>query len=125
MVVFLSLAEIMEDRSGRTFRDVVARVPIQEVLGFFHCPRRQTRMQDAEYFDYPALSAIVKELEQDPAFTFLDNGNPNQQRRARQFVGVLVKLVMQKCGWKTTGRKASVGPFSKKFRLAEVYQKAT
>jgi hypothetical protein len=64
----------------------------------------------AEHHDRPALAGVVRELEAQPAIDrFLGSQHPRRTKRLRQAVGVLVRIIMERRGWKKTGRKGSLG----------------
>lgn len=105
--------DFLEDRQGRTFADVVSgsQQPFKEVLAFFSNAERQQRMEDAEiHHDRPPLAGVVRELEaQDAIDQFLAAEHPRVTSRFRQAVGVVVRMIMERRGWKKTGRKGSLG----------------
>ena len=114
----MPLAEqFAEDDQGRRFADVMndTRISFIAILEFFDEPDRQRRMVEAERdHDRPALAGVVRELEARPDVSqfFLVNGR-HTTTRFRQAVGVVVKIVMRERGWRTTGRKGSLGVRSK------------
>jgi len=97
------------DRQGRTFADVKndQRINFAAVLGFFDDPDRQRRMVESEvHHDRPALAGVIKELEQQPDIRdFLEKEDAHTTVRFRQAVGVIVRIVMENQGWRTTGKK--------------------
>ena len=105
--------EFLEDRQGRTFADVLddSEQPFGDVLAFFDDAERQRRMEDAEtHHDRAALSGVVRELEAQPAIDqFLASKDPRRTKRLRQAVGVLVRIIMERRGWRKTGKKGSLG----------------
>lgn len=105
--------EFTTDRQGRTFADVLkdTRIPFVEVLQFFDNPDRQRRMVESElHHDRPALAGVIKEFEQQPDVRqFFENEDGHSTVRFHQAVGVIVRIVMEGHGWKTTGRKGSLG----------------
>jgi len=111
--VRISRNEFLEDRQGRTFADVLndPEQPFDEVLAFFDNGERQRRMEDAEtHHDRSALSGVVRELEGQPAIDqFLSSKDPRRTKRLRQAVGVVVRIIMERRGWKKTGKKGSLG----------------
>ena len=113
MKVTISRQEFLRDRQGRTFADVVnAPEPsFQAVLDFFNDEGRQRRMEESElHHDRPPLAGVVRELESQPAIdTFLATSPPSRAKRLRQAVGVTVRMVMERLGWKKTGKKGSLG----------------
>ncbi len=105
--------EFLDDRQGRTFADVLGdpEQPFAEVLAFFSDESRQQRMEESElHHDRAAMAGVVRELESVPAIDqFLSDIHAQQTQRFRQAIGVLVRIVMQRRGWKKTGRKGSLG----------------
>ncbi len=113
-VQLMSLAnDFSNDRQGRRFKDVLhdSRVNFKLVLDFFDNPNRQQRMIESElHHDRPPLAGVIKELEVQPDVNAFFRTNGSQTtRRFRQAVGVVVRIVMEQHGWKTTGRKGSLG----------------
>ena len=111
--VRISRKEFLEDRQGRTFADVLddPEQPFDDVLAFFDDAERQRRMEEAEiHHDRAALSGVVRELEAQPAIDrFLGSKDPRRTKRLRQAVGVVVRIIMERRGWKKTGKKGSLG----------------
>jgi hypothetical protein len=105
--------EFLADRQGRTFADVLndPDQPFDEVLAFFSDEDRQRRMEESEmHHDRAPLAGVVRELESVPAIDqFLSGIHAQQTQRFRQAIGVLVRIVMQRRGWKKTGKKGSLG----------------
>ena len=105
--------DFLEDRQGRTFADVLddAEQPFDEVFAFFDNAERQRRMEDAEiHHDRAALSGVVREFEAQSAVDrFLASKEPRRTKRLRQAVGVLVRIIMERRGWRKTGKKGSLG----------------
>jgi hypothetical protein len=105
--------DFLQDRQGRTFADVLndSEQPFDEVLEFFNEEHRQLRMEEAEiHHDRPPLAGVVRELESQPAVDdFLSSKHPRRTKRLRQAVGVVVRMIMERRGWKKTGRKGSLG----------------
>jgi hypothetical protein len=105
--------DFLNDRQGRTFADVLndPNQPFEEALEFFNSPDRQRRMEEAEiHHDRAPLAGVVRELESLPGinrFLGTDQALPNQ--RLRQAIGVLVRMIMERRGWKKTGKKGSLG----------------
>lgn len=102
-----------QDGQGRKFADVLKdeRIDFSEVLAFFDAPERQQRMIESEvHHDRPALAGVVKEFEALPSVAaFLADHDGHSTTRFRQAIGVAVRMVMEHHGWKTTGRKGSLG----------------
>jgi hypothetical protein len=105
--------EFLADRQGRTFADVLndPEQPFAEVLDFFNDEARQRRMEESEiHHDRPPLAGVVRELESLPAFhDFLCSMPAHRSKRLRQAVGVVVRMIMERRGWKKTGKKGSLG----------------
>lgn len=103
----------LEDRQGRTFADVLndADQTFDEVLAFFNDADRQRRMEEAEiHHNRPPLAGVVRELEsQSDVDRFLASQHPRRTKRLRQAVGVVVRLIMERRGWRKTGKKGSLG----------------
>lgn len=110
----MGLAEVFaNDDQGRRFKDVVddPRISFAEILGFFDDAQRQRRMIESEqHHDRPPLAGVIRELEsrRDVHEFFLKNDG-RTTTRFRQAVGVIVRIIMENHGWRTTGRKGSLG----------------
>ena len=102
-----------KDRQGRTFADVFGdpQQPFDQVLAFFNDPARQRRMLESElHHNRPPLAGVVRELEaQADVDRFLASQEPRRTKRLRQAVGVIVRMIMEQRGWRTTGKKGSLG----------------
>lgn len=111
--VTISRKEFLEDRQGRTFADVVndPDQPFEEVLEFFNDGNRQRRMEESEiHHDRAPMAGIVRELESHSVINqFLSGVHAQRTQRLRQTIGVLVRMIMKRRGWKKTGRKGSLG----------------
>ncbi|MFH1865320.1 MAG: hypothetical protein ABIK85_05495 [Candidatus Eisenbacteria bacterium] len=107
------MKEFLSDRQGSRFIDVTKdpRLDFQEVLDFFNESRRQIRLEDSEkHHDRPALAGVVRELENtEPFRSFFQRHDGHTTRRVRQAIGVVVRMLMEKRGWRKTGRKGSLG----------------
>jgi hypothetical protein len=105
--------DFFNDRQGRTFVDVLKdpEQPFLEVLTFFNDPDRQRRMLEAEiHHDRAPMAGVVRELESQPKINkFLSQIHPKRTQRLRQAIGVLVRIIMERQGWKKTGKKGSLG----------------
>src|SRR5580658_5476464 len=105
--------DFLDDRQGRTFADVLndAEQPFDQVLEFFNDAEHQRRMEEAEiHHDRPALAGVVRELESLKSVDqFLAKQHPRRTKRLRQVVGVVVRMIMERRGWRKTGRKGSLG----------------
>lgn len=113
LIANISREEFLDDRQGRTFADVAndAAQPFDEILEFFNDENRQRRMEESElHHDRAPLAGVVRELESQPAIDqFLASVQPRRNARFRQAIGVLVRMIMDRRGWKKTGRKGSLG----------------
>jgi hypothetical protein len=109
----ITLDEFLDDAQGRTFADVVgdSRLPFADVLAFFNAQNRQRRLEDSElHHDRPPMSGVVRELESQAAVDrYLAEEHPRRSQRLRQAIGVLVRMIMERRGWRKTGRKGSLG----------------
>jgi hypothetical protein len=85
--------------------------PFDEVLAFFSDSSRQRRMEESEiHHDRPALAGVIREFESQPRINaFLSSAHPRRAKRLRQAVGVVVRIIMERRGWKKTGKKGSLG----------------
>ena len=105
--------DFLEDRQGKTFADVVndPEQPFDIVLEFFSDEDRQRRMEESElHHDRAPLAGVVRELESlPPVNRFLAGVHTRRNTRFRQAVGVLVRIIMERRGWRKTGRKGSLG----------------
>lgn len=103
----------LQDRQGIKFADVVhdAEQPFESVLAFFNDAGRQRRMEESElHHDRAPLAGVVRELEAHPDIDrFLADVDLRRSTRLRQAIGVLVRLIMERRGWKKTGKKGSLG----------------
>ena len=111
--VTITRKEFVNDRQGRTFADVVndPEQPFAEVLEFFNDEDRQRRMEESEtHHDRPPLAGVVRELESQPAIDqALASEDRRRTKRLRQAIGVVIRMIMQRRGWRKTGRKGSLG----------------
>jgi hypothetical protein len=113
MTISITREDFLADRQGRTFADVVneSARPFAAALEFFNDGDRQRRMEDSEtHHDRAPLAGVVRELESIPAVTrFLGRIHPRRSQRFRQAIGVLIRMIMQRRGWRKTGKKGSLG----------------
>ena len=111
--VQITRKSFLEDRQGRTFADVVndQEQPFDQVLAFFNDADRQRRMEESEiHHNRPPLAGVVRELEAHGDIDrFLASQHPRRTKRLRQAVGVVVRLIMERRGWRKTGKKGSLG----------------
>ena len=105
--------EFALDDQGRRFADVMrdTRIAFEPILEFFEDPGRQRRLVESElHHDRPALAGVIRELEARPDVdTFFRSNDGHETMRFRQAVGVIVRIIMEQQGWRTTGRKGSLG----------------
>ena len=111
--VRVTKSDFLSDRQGKTFADV-ARDPDQPfdvALEFFSDAGRQRRMEESEmHHDRPPLAGVIRELESlERIDAFLRGVHARRTTRFRQAVGVLVRMIMERRGWRKTGRKGSLG----------------
>ena len=68
-------------------------------------------MEDSEiHHDRAPLAGVVRELESVPAVRqFLATLHRRRSARLRQAIGVVVRMIMERRGWRTTGKKGSLG----------------
>ena len=111
--ITITRESFLQDRQGRTFADVLndPEQPFDAVIHFFNSEDRQRRMQESEiHHDRAPLAGVVRELEAERAIDdFLSSKHPQRTKRLRQAVGVVVRMVMERLGWKKTGKKGSLG----------------
>ncbi len=111
--ITIARREFLQDRQGRTFADVLnaPQQPFDAVLDFFNDEDRQRRMEESEtHHDRPPLAGVVRELEAQPAIDdFLSSQHPRRTKRLRQAVGVVVRMIMERLGWRKMGKKGSLG----------------
>ena len=112
-MVRLTEKQFRSDAQGSRFADVVSdsRLDFQALLDFFNDAARQIRMEDSEtHHDRPALAGVVRELENaEPFRSFFPSYDGHTTRRVRQATGVVVRMIMEKRGWRKMGRKGSLG----------------
>ena len=103
----------LDDRQGMKFADVLndPEQPFDAVLEFFNDDDRQRRMEESElHHDRAPLAGVVRELESQPEIDgFLAGVHTRRSTRLRQAIGVLVRMIMERRGWKKTGKKGSLG----------------
>jgi hypothetical protein len=110
----MSLADdFKSDSHGCRFADVWRdqRIDFNTVCTFFEDCDVQRRMAESEmHHDRPALAGAVRALESvKDVRDFFEKHGRKDTGRFRQAVGVLVRIVMERHGWRTTGRKGSLG----------------
>ena len=112
-MVMIAREDFLSDPTGARFVDVVddPRVDFQGWLDFFNDEARQVRMEDSESHHLrPALAGVIRELERTPVFEryFVTNVG-EKTARGRQCIGVLVRMIMERRGWRGTGNRGSLG----------------
>lgn len=116
--IVISRQEFLDDRQGRTFADVLtdSERAFVKALAFFNDADRQRRMEESEiHHDRAPLAGVVRELESLPEINqVLGADQAKRNQRLRQAIGVLVRLIMERRGWKKTGKKGSLGVRSAK-----------
>ena len=105
--------DFLDDRQGKTFADVVndPDQPFEVALEFFSDADRQRRMEESEmHHDRAPMAGVVRELESLPPINeFLSTFHAQRSQRLRQAIGVLVRMIMERRGWKKSGKKGSLG----------------
>jgi hypothetical protein len=105
--------DFLEDRQGKTFADVVndPDQPFEVALEFFSDADRQRRMEESEtHHDRAPMAGVVRELESlAPINQFLSTFHAQRSQRLRQAIGVLVRMIMERHGWRKSGKKGSLG----------------
>ena len=111
--VKLKREDFLDEPQGKTFADVVSgpESPFDRVLEFFNDADRQRRMEESEvHHDRAPLAGVVRELEsQADIEAFFASQHPSRAKRLRQAIGVLVRMIMERRGWRKAGRKGSLG----------------
>lgn len=97
---------------GRRYADVLrdSAAPTASAFGLFDDPRVLQRLVDAEkHFDAPPLAGMIRELEQIPDVAhFFTIHDTQRTMRFRQAIGIAILIMMERLGWRKTGRKGSV-----------------
>ncbi len=119
----VTLEDFKNDRLGKKYPDIYGmsgddgesaikgEFDFQKVIDFFNDPKKIRRMEESEiHHDRPALAGVVRDFEK---LVFIDNyfvkNDPPSTIRLKQAVGILVKLHMEKRGWKKKGEKGIIG----------------
>ena len=100
----MTAKDITEDGHARADADVFRAAPelTKKLVGVLN--KNSQRLTDAgTVFKSPALQAVVMEI--DPILESLGLGH---SLRARQFVGVALRIRMEELGHESTGRKGPV-----------------
>lgn len=109
----LTVNDFLEDPQGKTFADVIndPNQSFEIILDFFNDADRQRRMEESEiHHDRAPLAGVVRELESHPTINqILSDAHARRSTRLRQMIGVVVRILMERRGWKKTGRKGSLG----------------
>ena len=105
--------EFLADLTGSRYLDVAKSNPMEfnKTLAFFSNEDRQKRMIDSEIHHLrPALAGVICELENESWFNdFMRYKDGHVNYRLRQVVGVVTRMIMTAYGFKTTGKKGSLG----------------
>lgn len=100
----ISRQDFLRDRQGRDFSDVLDEPgsPFDAVVEFFNRRDQQFRMEESEtLYKKAPLAAVVRDLERVPGVqAFLATSDATQKRRFEQSVAILVRMVMERLGWK-------------------------
>ena len=104
----ISTEAFLRDQHAAKYRDVVASHSdaFARVVAVLNDPYHQGQLLAAERFGHPALSGVVRTIENDEVVA-RSLASPTS-RRFRQAVGVAIRLTMEGLGWTTTGRKGPV-----------------
>ena len=105
--------DFLEDPQGKMLADVANDAPqaFDGLLEFFNDAERQRRMEEAElHHDRSPLAGVVRELESLPvADELLGSVDSRRNARYRQAIRVLVRMIMERRGWRKTGKAGSLG----------------
>ena len=110
------------DRYATRFLGAIDAQPAvaDRLFALLNDPANEQRLDDAAADGRPAVSGIARLLASDPVIGgALEN---RADHRLRQLIGVAVRLKMERLGWATTGRKATVG--SRYIGKAELYTRS-
>jgi hypothetical protein len=112
-MVCVTRGDFLEDQQGKKFVDVInnSEQPFDFVIEFFNDADRQRRMEESElHHDRAPLAGVIRELESQPSIEqFLSSVDTSRSTRLRQATGVLVRMIMERRGWRKTGKKGSLG----------------
>ena len=105
----LCAADFAADAHAVKYHSELGRHPqaYLRLISLLNDPANEQRLIDAEMHGLPALCGVARFLEADPIIKELISTGDTCVR-ARQTVGVAVKLKMAKLGWHGTGRKGVV-----------------
>ena len=104
----LTIEKFLEDTHAARYRDQLESSPaaFRAVLRIVNDPANEQRLIDAEAHGLPALAGVARFLEVDPVvMPALAGPHAN---RFKQTVGVIIRIKMERLGWRTTGRKGPV-----------------
>lgn len=120
----MGLGVFEADKHGRTYQDVLTecRKELAAGLSVMNSARAQLRMEDSElHHDRPAISGVVKELEEVPGIREVLKKGGTRADRLKMALGTAARLVMEGRGWKKLGKKTAVG-VGEFFTRAERYE---
>jgi hypothetical protein len=107
-----TLAEFLADFQGSRFRNEYAGWPVdfESLLRQLDEPAWVEKMVTASRLKRPALAGIVTDVEtRSDVESFMKTTDAHETRRFRQAVGVGIRIAMERLGWRTTGKKGSLG----------------
>lgn len=121
----LTMQDLLDDRTGRRYRDVIEAEPkaVEAVVDLLGRADLQAAMEKFEAYGRPALYGAVRDVEALPAVVELRNSG-RRTERFRQLVGVIARLAMESRGFETTGRAGSLRSVSDWFMSAERYERS-
>jgi hypothetical protein len=115
--------EFRSDTQGRRYADMLAKSGFDLVLAFFDDPDRQRRMIESElHHDRPAFAGVIREFEQHTGINaFFRSLSVKESVRSRQAIGLIVRIVMVRLGWRPSGKRGSLTGLSERFSRSERY----
>jgi hypothetical protein len=123
----MTMKDFEQDEQGRRYQDVLSRsadrAALEAALEIISGADGVRRMREAEtVHDRPALSGVVRAIEAHPTFARAFEKRPREYTdRLKQAVGVAVRIVMERSGWRKTGRKGLLSKLARWFKSAERY----
>jgi hypothetical protein len=109
----LTLKSFLEDKQGRTYRDVAQNPDLNwdKWLRWFNDDQRLERMEIAEkHFGMPALAGVLKEFEsEDFVQKYFGFHNLKETKRVKQALGVIARIYMEAKGWSKSGTPGPMG----------------
>lgn len=106
-------SDFRNDRHGKIFADALDddSAPLRAVLAFFSDADRQRRMEESEvHHNRAPLAGVVRELESLPeVHRHLSQADTRSAQRLRKAIGIVVRMVMERRGWRKTGKVSSLG----------------